>query len=523
MYISRGITLIFKIILTILLLVLGCGFIFFIIKINSPFKRRRKLRRLGNEYGGKIIELDTSNEKIPKDKGEIIYKTGSLDYKYGILILIFLFIAFFIFAIFIFNTFTLALPFGILGAGTIILNREYQQRIKIYEKGIKKTSTFFRFEEILSIYPYSVTPFGRGIRIIHSRFGNDTCYIDIDYRRDPREEVEGILKNKLKDKWESIYKGNQPIDNQKDYMNDELYFDREFTSIDKRSEIVDGQVFRSINASSVTMVFAIMFMIGGLFFLVVSLSGYMLSEAIWAFTLGLFLMVGSSLLKRYEKQQDTSRIYKAEKGLTIERWYNNVESNTAYALFFLVFFIYSFFDFFMPFFLPEYGISMPSIPGLESGIVGDFMDVISPLFFVVSTLGLVVTMISPIIYKDYYIRWIAFENSKDYESMINSIPKRIRFSDIEVIDDEEVGVKKKMEIGEKGAEVIFGNEVEKLDFMMSRIIVRYLGEDENNSLTDVREELDKIFSSFRKNISEKIMPYPGFGKLHTYSRKREEV
>ncbi len=88
-----------------------------------------------------------------------------------------------------------------------------KRRLKIYDNGIKRGFLNFTFsDQILAIYPFTLSKFNKGLKITKKLFKNRVNYgLNIYFIYDREEKVIPALKQMLGIKWDKVYKSSKSI------------------------------------------------------------------------------------------------------------------------------------------------------------------------------------------------------------------------------------------------------------------------------------------------------------------------
>jgi hypothetical protein len=446
-------------------------------RISSSYRGKRRVRVLSRRLGGQVQEIATPYRRTRGEKGRLLYRTQLVDVQYLLPVAVLVTMtSFFMLLLYPSEVFAWIFLLGAFGCPMWYIVRSRGQ-IKIHENGIADNGVRFTFfDQILAIYPFDFVPFGSGLKIEQSHLQN-VPYLGfhIFFSKDPENMVVRVLRKALGDRWNEVFRPNDPIVSKEDLFNPFLYLDRELAGI-RETVVPDSREER--------------------------------------------LLVPSG------KESTQPLIGTSERA--ISRWRGSQERNEALLAFLMIPFLILTVFYVVPTLFPRYAFQLPEIPGLRAIPYG----IVLPLVYGLSVLGLVLVTVSRLKGITHFTRWFTARTSQGADKAVRSIIETLRGRDFtfDVLEGMGLDANKRRIRLEKGLEIVIGRILPKKDFFLVAIglgpVMGRFRRVSSSCPPVVKELMDAVDSAIEmseEDMSDSLIPYPWFGVLHLRLRKSPDA
>lgn len=446
-------------------------------RISSSYRGKRRVRILIERLGGQVQEIATPYRRTQGKKGRLLYGTQLVDVQYLLPVAVLVTMtSFFMLLLYPSEVFAWIFLLGAFGCPMWYVVRSRDQ-IKIHENGIADNGVRFTFfDQIPAIYPFDLAPFGSGLKIEQSHLQN-VPYLGfhIFFSRDPENMVVPVLREAMGDRWDEVYRLNDPIVSKEDLFNPVLYLERELAGI-REPVVPDSLEERPLVPS--------------------------------------------------EKESTRPLIGKRERA--ISRWRSSQERTEALLAFLMIPFLILTVFYVVPALFPTHAFQLPEIPAVRAIPYG----IVLPLVYGLSVLGLVLATVSRLRGITHFIRWFTARTSQGADNAFRSITDTLRSRDFtfDIVEGMGLDANKRRIRFEEGMEIVFGRRFPKKDFFLVAIgLGPFRGRYRRVSSSCppvVRELMDAIDSAIEmsgEDMSDELVPYPWFGVLHLRLRRSPDA
>ena len=249
---------------------------------------------------------------------------------------------------------------------------------------------------------------------------------------------------------------------------------------------------------------------------------------IYGTIIGIFFIVIGLIGYKYEQnKREIEKYIYLEPKKTISKWISSKEIIIKKSLF-LIFIIVTLTIFYLiPKIFPNYSYDFSDLSLLNNDSFSQLFIVLLPFIFIISIVGLIATILSFKFDAPYFGRWFATETTYSAEDLINSLINNLQKNGFifDMKKDKNIKINKKLTFERENIELVIGKSIPKTQYFLTPIFIKKIKKSETKNLDEYLNFMKKLSDSInreisysKKNISQKIIPYPGFGVFHTMSK-----